>query len=226
MTGPQTPDLEFRLRLFTAEIARWNTQINLVTRVDTRRCLGNLMDQCRDAWSLVSTALGAEPGFGDHLYADLGSGNGLPGMVWACARDDAGHAGRTVLVEPRDKRAWFLRRTARELNLSRVDVQTARWGEEALPEHLGDVSGLVVSLKALRLTDLEVMVGLQESVTLERGLESVTIVRFLEPGAASLAELEDAFATCAPGVAGSWALERSEVLGSGVPKLLLTAYRR
>ncbi|RHW17687.1 16S rRNA (guanine(527)-N(7))-methyltransferase RsmG [Sphingomonas gilva] len=52
------------------------------------------------------------------LWVDIGSGAGLPGMVLAILRDAP-----MVLVEPRRKRADFLDRAARALDLPHVQVE-------------------------------------------------------------------------------------------------------
>jgi 16S rRNA (guanine527-N7)-methyltransferase len=55
------------------------------------------------------------------LLVDLGSGAGFPGFVLACARPGL----RVVLVEPRMKRAAFLRAAARAAGLA-LEVHAAR----------------------------------------------------------------------------------------------------
>jgi 16S rRNA (guanine527-N7)-methyltransferase len=67
----------------------------------------------------------ADPGLGAWV-ADVGSGGGLPGVVWAVARPDL----HLVLVEPRRKRAAFLERVVLELELPNAEVEASR-AEEA-----------------------------------------------------------------------------------------------
>jgi 16S rRNA (guanine527-N7)-methyltransferase len=64
-------------------------------------------------------AVGSLPTSG--LLVDLGSGAGFPGFVLACARPGL----RVVLVEPRMKRAAFLRAGARAAGLE-LEVHAAR----------------------------------------------------------------------------------------------------
>jgi 16S rRNA (guanine527-N7)-methyltransferase len=64
---------------------------------------------------------------------DIGSGAGLPGLVLACLRHDP-----VLLIEPRTKRAEFLRRAASQLALDHVTVHQAR--VEAL--HIPPVQGM------------------------------------------------------------------------------------
>jgi 16S rRNA (guanine527-N7)-methyltransferase len=54
--------------------------------------------------------------------ADIGSGAGLPGLVWALARPDID----MTLVEPLLRRATFLEEAVAELRLARVHVVRAR----------------------------------------------------------------------------------------------------
>lgn len=54
--------------------------------------------------------------------ADVGSGAGLPGLVWAIARPDLG----VTLIEPLLRRATFLSEVVEELELTNVTVVRAR----------------------------------------------------------------------------------------------------
>jgi len=76
---------------------------------------------------LLNCAVVAEPGLGlvpaGATVADVGSGAGLPGLVWAIARPDI----RVTLVEPLLRRATFLTETVTDLNLAdRVTVLRTR----------------------------------------------------------------------------------------------------
>jgi 16S rRNA (guanine527-N7)-methyltransferase len=57
--------------------------------------------------------------------ADVGSGGGLPGLVWAIARPDV----RVTLIEPLLRRTTFLSETVDELALTNVTVLRARADE-------------------------------------------------------------------------------------------------
>lgn len=57
--------------------------------------------------------------------ADVGSGGGLPGLVWAIARPDL----QVTLIEPLLRRTTFLSETVEELRLTNVTVVRARAGE-------------------------------------------------------------------------------------------------
>ena len=79
---------------------------------------------------LLNCAVVADPELGlvspESLVADVGSGAGLPGLVWALVRPDI----HVVLVEPLLRRATFLTEAVHGLGLTdRVDVTRAR-GED------------------------------------------------------------------------------------------------
>lgn len=54
---------------------------------------------------------------------DVGAGSGVPGLLVACAAPEA----RVQLIEPRAKRAAFLRSVAAQLGLHHIAVTRARW---------------------------------------------------------------------------------------------------
>ena len=154
--------LEKSLQDYMEQVLRWNRQINLVSRQDPRGNLAGLVRQCREAWSALAAEQDFQPA--ERLwYFDLGSGGGLPGFVWHALAVEAGLNPATWLVEPREKRAWFLNRLNGVLKDSPVTVLSSRWGQiDDFGSH-GGKSGparVVVSLKALHLTDSEVLAGL------------------------------------------------------------------
>jgi hypothetical protein len=211
-----------------AEILRWNRVMNLVTRQDTARQLDRLLAQCLAGFHLAAAAVGdlgiSLDSFG---YADVGSGNGLPGLLWAAGLAAAGGHGPYWLVEPRERRAWFLSHVAREEYLPDLTVVAGRWGAP-----LGGPSppgNLLVSLKALRLTEPEVLAGLGRGLGAGGSNPSppqhVVIVRFLGPDpaqdAATVRDLQiaDAATTDSRQVA-------CRVLQDPSVRLLMTAYDR
>lgn len=58
----------------------------------------------------------------DATVADVGSGAGLPGLVWAIARPDL----HVTLIEPLLRRTTFLEEVATDLGLDNVEVVRAR----------------------------------------------------------------------------------------------------
>jgi hypothetical protein len=93
MTRMSYPAPNSQLDILAQEILQWNRQINLVTRVDTKRRLESLLQHCCQAWHLVQAELEEEACFATATYLDLGSGAGLPGLVWSLARQALGHRG-------------------------------------------------------------------------------------------------------------------------------------
>jgi len=168
---------------FQQELVRWNRQINLVSRKDTSSRVARLISQCRGAWQrLNDEELGAWTADGLTWYFDLGSGGGLPGYVWHLLL--AGRFGRleSLLVEPREKRAWFLGRLNAITPETVVGVGHGRWGDVA-QKGAKAPNNVLISLKALRLSDFEVLDGLISacgSVGLPVGCE-VVIARFYPP---------------------------------------------
>ena len=224
-----------QLDTLAQEILQWNRQINLVTRVDTTRQLDSLLQHCCQAWNMVQAELEEDPHFAPATYLDLGSGAGLPGLVWSLARQALGHRGQDVLVEPRTKRAWFLRRTARRLGLERVLVSEGRWGEEVLPGVCLSPEKVFVSLKALKLEDREVLQGLQDALGDLYPPAEVCIFRFLGPIAGTTQDGDgglpgrgaDRQAPPYPSTrTEGMVLVHERILGLANPRLEWTRYRR
>ena len=214
-----------QLRVFEEGIGRWNTQINLVTRVDTQARVRGLTRQCRAGWWLVRDAIDANDWPTASLHIDLGSGGGFPGLVWASERWREGRTGSSLLVEPRVKRAWFLRRAARTMGLESVFVLQARWGEMSVPEEIGNcVEAVLVSVKALRLGDEEILNGMTESFGVVPLPREVAIARFLDPELHDSDWLEERFAARHDTASQPWLQDRIETVGVGDPRLLITRY--
>ncbi len=103
----------------------WNARIDLVSPAPREELVKrHLLD------SLLLLAM-ADPPAGAKV-ADVGSGAGFPGVVWAIARPDL----RVTLIEPRRKRSAFLERVILELSLPNAEVVAKAAQEVAqLPEH-------------------------------------------------------------------------------------------
>jgi hypothetical protein len=223
MSGRRFVDVETSVLALGHEISRWNRQINLVSRVDTPARIENLQRQCQEGWRLVRGVIGAQP-WGDFLgYADVGSGAGLPGLIWAAELAALGGRAPTVLVEPREKRAWFLRRAARAMGLGEVRVLCERWGEGVVPILAGE-AGLLISLKALRLTDGELLAGVDRGFVEFPGTARIVVARFLESSELRQEVVEDMFVLPAGGADTAWRLMGAQRLGEGAPSLLLSMY--
>ena len=232
--GPAARPLDERLDRFRAAVLRWNRSINLISRVDPDHQVTALIAECQAALSLLEGPGGpaalAGSGLGRGLaYADIGAGAGFPGIVWCLTLAAAGRLSRGWLVEPRERRAWFLARSVRDLGLHLVEVVPARWGDwaarNAITHGLGEIAAdhphLLLSLKALRLDDAGIVGGLPPPGP--RGPASVVVVRFLPRDRGE----SDVVAPQTP--AAGWSPGRRTVLGAGDgagggPRLSVTVF--
>jgi len=179
------------LENFNEELLRWNKQINLISRQDSGDRLAGLINQCLGgheavrAWLEESNLLAEASG--GVCYFDLGSGGGLPGVVWHAMLNSWCEHVHTHLVEPREKRAWFLRRLNRIAEMPGFGVLQGRWGEVLVEEPGfpgGDPRVLLVSLKALHLDDNSVLRGLEAafaSSSLDLTGKLVLLARYYPP---------------------------------------------
>ena len=171
------------LEEYCREVLRWNRQINLISRQDSSVRLDGLVRQCQAAWSrLIDDDPAGLASARCLWYFDLGSGAGLPGFVWHVAARLAGLPAQTCLVEPREKRAWFLDRLNRIEGAAPLAAVPGRWGEGQAGDSVPDPfpSHILISLKALHLTDAEVLEGLAAQTPVVAGCE-IIIARFYPP---------------------------------------------
>ncbi len=189
MTPPRENRLEADLSRFRDEVLRWNESFSLVSRVDTEARVDALLAEGLASFGVLAGEIMAEVcrslGEADTSfeYIDLGSGAGFPGVVWHLLMQDrpisdCRHGG-SLLVEPREKRAWFLDRMIRILGLEGCDVGVDRWDQRSslrVEDKPSSMLGLI-TLKALLLTDQEVVEGWKRY----RGedLGPIAICRFL-----------------------------------------------
>ncbi|MCC6706946.1 MAG: 16S rRNA (guanine(527)-N(7))-methyltransferase RsmG [Gammaproteobacteria bacterium] len=107
-----TPAQLAQLERYIEMVMRWGQVANL-TGAGT--ALAFAREQVIDSLAVVPYA-------GAGRLLDVGSGNGLPGVVLAIARPDLA----VTLLEPRAKRARFLTQVRIELGLANVEVVCAR----------------------------------------------------------------------------------------------------
>jgi 16S rRNA (guanine527-N7)-methyltransferase len=114
-----------RFVAYAEVLDRWRGTTNLIScRTAAELIDRHLLDALGCAW-LCGAA---------RSIVDLGSGAGLPGVPLAIVKPDR----RVVLVEPRRRRASFLREVRRVLTLPHVEVLEAR-AEDADREHFARV---------------------------------------------------------------------------------------
>lgn len=111
-----------RLDHFEDLLRRWNPKINLIAP--------STIPQIRQRHIDDSLQIAAHVQPEDGLWADIGSGGGLPGIILAIAFAD--RPVDFVLVESDQRKSTFLRTAIRELDLPKARVVTARI-EEADP---------------------------------------------------------------------------------------------
>jgi hypothetical protein len=218
MTRPG--NLETALREYRNQVLRWNRQISLVSRQDPEATLDRLVIQCRDGFALLAGEVALESGV---AYYDLGSGGGLPGVIWHLLLVERGLDPRTCLVEPREKRAWFLDRLRSVPGMPGFRVAEGRWGETEIAGT--GATQILISLKALKLTDPVVVEGLPA----ETRRRSLIIARYYPPGEPWTPELATDLQISEPGteVAGGgvrWRAVGTRVLAGDDFSLLLSAY--
>jgi len=211
---------------FREELMRWNGSMNLLSRkASDEQCQG-LIDQCLGAWGLLESWLedrGLLDSGSDLQYIDLGSGSGFPGVVWSLVLGCGARRHSGLLVEPREKRAWFLKRLNSRWGGRVWDVHRARWGEGTLDGGPIQHRGLIlVSLKALHLNDFQVIDGVVKSLgaisSLAGGLCPVVIARFYPPDQVMDEELvgslgEPTFDPLSPGFSGRAQFRDRHIIG-------------
>jgi len=179
---------------YRKQVLRWNDQINLVSRKDTANILDGLIRQCRNSWDQLADPEISDLGEAARIwYFDLGSGAGLPGIVWHVQMAAADLSVRILLVEPREKRAWFLERVAHQVGGESPLVAANRWGDAGTTDRAeefseGAPSHILISLKALHLPDSDVLEGLTPyldsakiPIMTQGGEISLIIARFYPP---------------------------------------------
>jgi 16S rRNA (guanine527-N7)-methyltransferase len=121
------------LENYAALIRQWNPRINLVAPSTIENLFERHINDC------LQITQHADPQEG--IWADIGSGGGLPGLVMAvCYRS---RPVDFVLVESDQRKATFLRTVIRVLGLDSASVKTAR------VEQLDPLNAAYISARAL-----------------------------------------------------------------------------
>ncbi len=131
--GEADQELLKRLGIFTELLDKWSRAQRLVGWRDAESLLH---EGLLDAWAAVPLLDQSSP----RPVIDLGSGAGLPGLIFAAARPSR----EFHLIEARRKRASFLTAAARAMGLEQVQVHRARW-EQLFEEGKVPLRGLVTA---------------------------------------------------------------------------------
>jgi 16S rRNA (guanine527-N7)-methyltransferase len=134
---------EARLSRFLAELDAWRRRVNLTGRLSSEHLVSHALE----------SAVGAALLPVDGAVVDVGTGGGFPGVPLAILRSEL----FMTWLEPREKRAVFLRHVARVLPVENAVVQAARTRD--LPDS-----------------------GFDFATSRAVGIEALDPVRFLKPG--------------------------------------------
>jgi 16S rRNA (guanine527-N7)-methyltransferase len=106
-----------RLARFLSELDRWRRTVNLTGRLTAEELVSHTVESAFGANLLPLLA----------SVVDIGTGGGFPGVPLAICRPDL----RWIWLEPREKRAAFLRHVARTIPVENAEVVSDR--AEELP---------------------------------------------------------------------------------------------
>jgi 16S rRNA (guanine527-N7)-methyltransferase len=141
-----------RLEAYVALIEKWNPKINLVSKSS----LPEIWD--RHIWDSAQIFDISVEG---SVWADFGSGGGLPGIVLAIFAKECRPDMQFYLVESDQRKCAFLRNAVREIGL-KVKVHAERI------EVLDPIGASVISARAL--TDLNGLLGFVERHAAKNGV--------------------------------------------------------
>jgi 16S rRNA (guanine527-N7)-methyltransferase len=101
-----------RLARFLSELDRWRRTLNLTGRLSAEELVSHTLESAFGANLLPLLA----------SVVDIGTGGGFPGVPLAVCRPDL----RWIWLEPREKRAAFLRHVARTIPVENAEVVSGR----------------------------------------------------------------------------------------------------
>jgi 16S rRNA (guanine527-N7)-methyltransferase len=147
-----SPDL---LLAYLQDVLRWNPQLGLVSRRDPLAVCERLILESLELLTRVR-ADGVEA---NTHCADVGSGGGFPGVVWALVEPEW----RFLLIERKAGRAAFLQAVVARLSLPHVDV------------FVGDVEEAVHHAKFIAAFDVVVAMAVAAPVEIGPDLEPLLV---------------------------------------------------
>ena len=98
---------------FVEILSKWSEKMSLVSSSDTTRIINEHILDCWAAFAFVPR---------ETTYLDIGSGSGLPGIVFSILAPEK----KVILLEPRVKRIDFLKEARRLLKLENIETVHAR----------------------------------------------------------------------------------------------------
>ncbi|MCP4144544.1 MAG: hypothetical protein GY752_04575 [bacterium] len=148
---------------FENEVRRWNKQFSLISRQNSEVMLQQLICESLDSYAAFMNWVEINSlkldSFKQINYYDIGSGAGFPGILWQSLFErDFGSIINGHLVEPREKRAWFLERCSRMQGHTKLRVVNDRWKKQPLMDTCSQSKSInIISIKALFLTDADIV---------------------------------------------------------------------
>ncbi len=116
-----TDNMTDRLFRYGKLLQEWNEKMNLTAITDP--------EEVYEKHFLDSVIPLSQAGISGRV-ADVGTGAGFPGLVWAVVREDLD----VTLIEPTGKRCTFLKAVIKELGLNNVSVENSR-AEDYAADH-------------------------------------------------------------------------------------------
>jgi len=127
----ETNQLE-QLASYASSLEHWSKKTDLIAPCSREELIERHLIDSLMALDLILINL--KPEF--DLWLDVGSGAGLPGLVWAIAHPGA----KIQLLEPREKRALFLSEMRRKLGLDNLEVVCSRFEMFHVEQQVGLIS--------------------------------------------------------------------------------------
>lgn len=109
------PVLITGLNLYLAELHRFNKRLNLVSSATLAKADAVHIGDAVRAWGLLSERFPS-----DALIYDFGSGNGVPGLVFALMESLSGDGRRFRLIDRDQRKLEFLKHVAFKLGLKNI----------------------------------------------------------------------------------------------------------
>ncbi|UCH83893.1 MAG: class I SAM-dependent methyltransferase [Candidatus Latescibacterota bacterium] len=116
-----------RLGGYLDELLRWNPRLGLVSKQDTPRIAAGLIRRSVRLWDFVTSHSDLDPSLRRCRVADIGTGGGFPGLVWAMLQPKLD----IVLIERKTRKTAFLERVVRKTGATGVKIAAMDLGEAA-----------------------------------------------------------------------------------------------